>query len=49
MNGFMRLRKLDLSDAALLPPIRVHKTPTCGCCNAWDMTRNGDHYDLGQQ
>lgn len=20
---------------AALPPMRVHKTPTCGCCNAW--------------
>jgi hypothetical protein len=23
------------SEAASLPPMRVHKTPTCGCCNAW--------------
>ena len=23
------------ADAALLPEVLVHKTPTCGCCGAW--------------
>ncbi|GAB1407980.1 hypothetical protein MASR1M8_18990 [Thermomonas brevis] len=43
------------ADAALLPEIRVHKTPTCGCCGAWveHLREAGfrvqvqDHDDLG--
>lgn len=43
------------ADAALLPEVLVHKTPTCGCCGAWveHLREAGfrvqvqDHDDLG--
>lgn len=42
-------------DAATLPVVQVHKTPTCGCCGTWvDHLRHAgftvevqDHDDLG--